>query len=129
MLGMFLVMYVVATLLGFAAYVWLSPRAMWVCVFTVMPVLSALLIYGYLMGMKISRARSLQECVVVAGVWMALSFGLDAVTYILIVPRVSHAAPNWMFFRDQSPWIWMSYLVLLLSAFAAQRAYVKKSVA
>ena len=127
MMGSFLAMYAVATVLGFATYLLASPRVMWICVFTLMPLFSALLLYGYLTRMKISRGTSLRECLLVAGVWIVLSFALDAVTYILVVPRLRHAAPNWAFFQDQSPWIWVSYLVLLLSAFAAQRVYVRKA--
>jgi hypothetical protein len=55
-----------------------------------------------------------------------LSFSLDAITYVLIVPHFRHSPPNWTFFSDQSPWIWMSYLVLLLSALAAQQTYARR---
>jgi hypothetical protein len=116
-------MYVIATLVGFGTYLWFSPFVMWVAVFTLMPAVSAVLIYGYLRRFSFSREASLHESLVLTGVWMLLSFCLDAVTYVLIVPHLSHSRPNWTFFRDQSPWIWLSYLVLILSALAAQRLY------
>ena len=119
-------MYLVATALGFLTYLLLSPLVMWICVFTLMPVVSGLLIYFYLLRMKVSRARSLRESLVVTAVWVALSFALDAITYILVVPAVSHAPRNWTFFQDQSPWIWLSYLVLLVSALGARFAYWRK---
>jgi hypothetical protein len=91
-------------------------------VFTVMPVLSALLIYVYLRRMKFSQGASLRESLVVTAAWIVLSFGLDAVVYIVIIPFLSHVAPNWTFFRDQSPWNWLSYVVLLFSGLAAHQA-------
>lgn len=119
----FVVMYLVATVVGFGTYLWLSPLAMWVAVFTLMPVVSAGLIYSYLRRFSFRPEASLYESLVVAAVWMLLSFCLDAATYILIVPHLSHSRPNWTFFHDQSPWIWLCYLVLILSALAAQRLY------
>lgn len=124
--GMFFVMYTIATLVGFATYVWFSLLVMWVAVFTFMPAVSALLIYGYLRKFQFSSQTSLYESMILTGMWMLLSFCLDAATYVLIVPHLSHSKPNWTFFRDQSPWIWLSYLVLILSALAAQRLYRRR---
>ena len=125
--GTFLAMYLIATILGFATYLLLSPLAMWISVFTVMPALSALLIYVYLRRMKVSQGASLRESLVVTAAWIVLSFGLDAVVYIVIIPFLSHVAPNWTFFRDQSPWIGLSYVVLLFSGLAAHQAYGRKA--
>ena len=121
--GTFIAMYVIATCVGFATYFWWSPFAMWVAVFTLMPAVSALLIYGYLRKLSFSAEASLYESLLLTGAWIVLSFCLDAVTYVLIIPHLSHSNPNWTFFRDQSPWIWFSYLVLIFSAVAAQRLY------
>lgn len=52
--------------------------------------------------------------------WIALSFAFDALTYIIVVPAVFHANPNWTFFVDQSPWIWISYGVLFASGYAGE---------
>jgi hypothetical protein len=125
--GTFLAMYIIATILGFATYLLLSPLAMWISVFTVMPVLSALLIYVYLRTMKVSKEASLRESLAITLVWIVLSFGLDAVVYIVVIPFFSHVASNWTFFQDQSPWIWLSYVVLLLSGLVARQAYGRKA--
>jgi hypothetical protein len=125
--GTFFVMYGIATLVGFGAYFLFSPLIMWVAVFTLMPIISALLVYGYLLKQKLSPRASFRESLLLAGVWMLLSFSLDAITYIVVVPCLRHSAPNWCFFHDQSPWIWISYLVLLFSALVAQRAYVRRN--
>jgi hypothetical protein len=125
--GTFLAMYLIATILGFVTYLLLSPLAMWISVFTVMPVLSALLIYVYFRRIKFSQGASLRESLVVTAAWIVLSFGLDAVVYIVIIPFLSHVAPNWTFFRDQSRWIWLSYVVLLFSGLAVHQAYGRKA--
>ena len=121
--GTFLCMYAIATLVGFGTYLWLGPLAMWVAVFKLMPIVSAFLIYRYLRQFAFSAGASLHESLTLTGAWMLLSFCLDAVTYILIVPHFNHGRPNWGFFRDQSPWIWLSYGVLLISALGAQQLY------
>ena len=122
----FAAMYFVATIAGFATYLLISPVAMWICVFTLMQVVSALLMYWYLVKMRISRQASLIETFYLVLAWIGLSFGLDAVTSIFIIPAVSHAAPNWTFFRDQSPWIWLSYAVLLVCAYAGHRLHLRR---
>ena len=88
-----------------------------------MPTVSALLMYFYLRRLKIRQDASLRESLLVAAFWILLSFGLDSVVYIAIIPLCTPIAPNWTFFRDQSPWIWLSYAVLLSSAAAACHAY------
>ncbi len=124
-LASFAAMYLIATIIGFATYLLISPVAMWISVFTFMPVVSAWLIYRYLHKMRFTPKASLAECVNLLLVWIGLSYGLDALTYILIIPAFKHTPPNWTFFQDQSPWIWLSYAVLLLSGYLGRWAYVK----
>jgi hypothetical protein len=123
--GTFAAMYFIATIVGFATYLLLGPTAMWISVFTLMPVVSALLIYGYLRKMQFAADLSFVESVRLLMVWIGLSISLDAVTYILLIPAINHTTPNWTFFRDQSPWIWLSYAVLALSACVARWAYLR----
>jgi hypothetical protein len=82
--------------------------------------------YWYLVKMRISRQSSLAEVFILVLAWIALSFGMDAIAYIFIIPSVSHTAPNWTFFRDQSPWIWLSYGVLLVSAYIGHRLHLRR---
>ena len=125
-ISFFAAMYLIATALGFTMYLLLSPNAMWVSVFTLMPIISAELIYVYLKKMNFNRESTLRESFRLSVIWIALSFGFDALTYIVIVPEVGHTAANWTFFRDQSPWIWLSYLVLLASAWAGRWVYLRR---
>ncbi len=92
-----------------------------------MPVVSAVLIYAYLRKLKISKEASLRESLLLAAAWILLSFALDSAVYIAVIPFFRHVAANWTFFRDQSPWIWLSYAVLLLSALAARNVYRRKA--
>ena len=91
-----------------------------------MPIVNALLMYWYLVRMRISRQASLTEVLYLVLAWIALSFGLDAATYIFIIPALNHTASNWAFFRDQSPWIWLSYAVLLVSAYIGHRLNLRR---
>ncbi len=121
----FATMYAIATILGFATYFFLSPTAMWVSVFTLMPAVSAWLIYRYLQKMKFKRDASMAECAKLLVVWIFLSFAFDALAYIAVIPSLMHTSPNWTFFRAQSPWIWLSYAVLLVSGYVGRRAYLR----
>jgi hypothetical protein len=126
MVGTFAAMYLLATIVGFATYFLMSVRVMWICVFTFMPIVCAGLIYAYLQRLAVSRYATFREASILVAVWIGLSFCLDAITYIVVIPMTSHRALNWTFFRDQSPWIWLSYAVLLLSAYAGRWAYLKR---
>lgn len=122
----FVVMYLIATVVGFATYVLISPTAMLVAVFTFMPLVCALLITGYLAQVRASVAGSARDTAVLVAVWIVLSILFDAVTYILVVPAVTGASPNWGFFTQQSPWIWYAYLVLVLCGVAGRWLYVAR---
>lgn len=125
-LAAFLIMYLVATCLGFATYLQLGPVAMWISVFTIMPVISALLICWFLVKIRCAPGRSLREMLVLVVIWIALSFGFDAITYVLIIPSLTHASANWTFFVDQSPWIWLSYAVLFIAGYAGRWLYLRR---
>ena len=122
-------MYVIASVVGFATYLLIGPRAMWISVFTLMPVVSAVLIYWYLRGMHFPKNNSLKETALLVLFWISFSFVSDAATYILIIPSANQIDPNWTFFQDQSPWIWLCYAVLLVSGFAGRWMYVRKPYA
>ena len=125
-IGLFLTMYIIATVLGCLSYLLIGPVAMWLSVFTVMPAISAALVYIYLEKMKFISEAVLRESMYLAAVWIGLSFGFDALTYIVIIPAVIHTSANWTFFRDQSPWIWLSYLILFVSSLAAHNVYARR---
>lgn len=119
-------MYVVATILGFATYLLINPLAMWIAVFAVMPVVAALLIYWYLIQIHCLPARSANEMMILVSAWIVLSFLLDALTYIFLVPAFADQPRNWTFYADQSPWIWLSYAVLILSGIAGRLLFLRR---
>ena len=99
--------------------------AMLVAVFAVMPVVCALLITGYLVLIRASAAGSARDTVVLVVVWIVLSIVFDAGTYVLVLPAVTGASPNWGFFAQQSPWIWYCYLLLVLCGVVGRWLYLK----
>jgi len=117
--------YLIATVVGFATY-FISEVVMWLSIFIAMPVVFCILAYSYLTKARCRAAEARAEMVRLISFWIGLSFALDAITYIGIVPMASGMNPNWHFFLDQSPWIWISYLVLIASGFAAVLAFEKR---
>jgi hypothetical protein len=122
----FLVMYAIATAVGFAAYILISPTAMLVAVFAFMPVVCALLIAGYLVLIRASAADSARDTMILVVEWIAMSIAFDALTYVLVLPAVAGTSPNWAFFAEQSPWIWCAYLILVLCGVAGRRLYLTR---
>ena len=125
MLFAFGMMYVAATALGFASYFLFNPAIMWLCVFLLMPVVAAFLVWWYLDQVHFPFGRSFEEALKLVSAWIILSFVLDAITYIVLIPRLQHRPVAWTFFRDQSPWIWLSYGVLLASGLGGRSIFLQ----
>lgn len=106
---LFFIGYVIATAVGFVLYL-IGPLTMWVGMFTIMPVVFAYLAYRY--HKRYAVTSTPVEIIKLSAYWILLSFVLDALIYIAILPVASGAKPNWTFFVDQSPWIWLAYASL-----------------
>ena len=124
--GLFLLGYVVGTVVGFALY-FVNEVLMWVGLFTLMPAVFAVLFYLYLGKVACPPETSLSEVIRVALYWSALSFLLDALAYIAVVPVIFGTPANWGFFTDQSPWIWLSYLSIFAMGLAGRWLYLRRS--
>jgi hypothetical protein len=122
----FLLGYAIATVVGFSLY-YVSVIVMWVGTFTLMPIVFVYLFYLYLRKVRCEAEESLRETVRVVIYWAALSFLLDALVYIAVVPAVFGVSQNWRFFIDQSPWIWLCYMVMLVVGLAGRWLYVRNS--
>lgn len=122
----FLFGYAIATVVGFSLY-YVSVIVMWVGIFTLMPIVFVYLFYLYLRKVRCEAKKSLRETIRVVIYWAALSFLLDALVYIAIVPAVFGVPANWRFFIDQSPWIWLCYTVMLFVGLAGRWLYVRSS--
>ncbi len=120
----FLIGYAIATLYGFLLY-YVSEILMWISMFTLMPAVFAYLFYRYLKIIRITPAASFMESLGLVLYWIGFSFALDATAYILIIPLIFRAPPNWTFFIDQSPWIWLCYLMLFCVGYTGRWFYLR----
>ncbi len=119
---LFLLGYLIATAVGFTLY-YVNETTMWIATLTIMPAIFAYLVYWYLRHVQCLQADSLSQTGYLVGYWIILSFLLDACVYILVVPAAFGAPANWRFFVDQSPWIWLNYLVLIGAGMAGRWTY------
>jgi hypothetical protein len=123
-LKLFLTGYLIATIVGFAAY-YISPELMWILMFTLMPVVFGYLFYLYLYKTDCRKSETSRETTGLAISWIILSFMIDALVYIIIVPLVYNQNSNWTFFIDQTPWIWMNYLTIFILGYISRIFYHK----
>lgn len=123
---LFLIGYIIATTVGFVTY-YISIDLMWITMFSLMPVLFGYLFYLYLKKSKCEISEMLNETTRLVLLWIVLSFLFDALVYIIIVPILYGHKPNWTFFIDQSPWIWLNYMILFILGHGARLIYLKNS--
>jgi len=106
--GYFVLAYGIATVVGFLTY-GISETLMWIVMFTLMPLVFGCFFYLYLKKCRCPESALFRETNVLIGAWIAASFLLDGLVYIVVIPAISGRRPNWTFFIDQSPWIWLNY--------------------
>ena len=116
--------YLVATVVGFATF-YIHVAVMWIAIFTLMPLVFGYLFYTYLRRTGCEPSRSLRETNSLILLWVVLSFLVDALVYIAVVPLVFGEPSNWTFFVDQSPWIWLCYLSILGLGHVSRLFYLK----
>lgn len=116
--------YLIATVVGFSTF-YIHVTVMWVAIFTLMPVVFGYLFYTYLRRSGCERSRSLRETNLLVLLWIILSFLVDALVYIVVVPLVSGQPSNWTFFMDQSPWIWLNYLTIVVLGHVSRFFFLK----
>ena len=105
--------YLIATTVGFVTY-YISIDLMWVTIFTLMPVIFGCLFYLYLKKTKCVISETFKETNRLVMLWIVISFLLDALVYIIVVPLFYGLKSNWTFFIDQSPLIELNYATLLI---------------
>ncbi|RPH35327.1 hypothetical protein EHM92_06375 [bacterium] len=123
----FLLGYLIATIGGVLMYYLVSETVMWLFTMTVMPALFLILAYKYFR--KNLRAASPffdRDLLSLIVCWVALSCIMDAIVYVLLSPLLLGLPPNWTFFSDQSPWIWMNYITIILIVLVAKGFYYEK---
>ena len=117
--------YGIGTVVGFSTY-YIHITVMWIALFTVMPVVFGYLFYFYLRKTNCEKSRSFRETNLLVLFWIVFSFLLDALVYIAIVPLVYGYSSNWTFFIDQSPWIWLNYLTIIVLGHISRLFYLRK---
>jgi len=110
---LFFVGYIIATIVGFVTY-YTRVELMWISIFTLMPLIFGYLFYTYLKKTDCKISETLKETNRLITLWIILSFLLDAIVYIIIVPVIFKRISNWTFFIDQSPWIWLNYMTIVI---------------
>ena len=118
--------YLIAIAVGWVSFT--NPPLMWALTFTLMPVVFACLAYWYFRGVRPGVGEKRREAVRLTLFWVILSFALDAIVFIVVIPLAFGAKANWAFFIDQSPWIWLCYAVLVPIVFIGLYAYQKSSL-
>ena len=116
--------YAIATAVGWVTFT--KPILMWALTFTVMPLVFAGLACWYFRSVKPSARDATGEAIRLTSLWISLSFALDALVFIAIIPLAFGAKANWTFFIDQSPWIWLCYAVLVPIVFSGLHVYQRR---
>jgi hypothetical protein len=119
--------YLIATILGFSTYYIINVIAMWVVMFTIMPIIFGYFFYRYLKNTAGSNSNMFQETNILIVFWIVSSFLLDGFVYIAFVPIIYGYRPNWTFFIDQSPWIWLNYCTIIILGHSSRYFYIRKA--
>lgn len=121
--------YSAATLGGVILYYRASDTVMWFFTMSVMPALYLVLAYKYFRKNLADPAPFFdRDLFSLAAYWLLLSYFLDALVYVFLAPWSLGSSPNWTFFRDQSPWIWINYFTLAVIVVVAKWFYSRKRV-
>ncbi len=116
--------YLVATIVGFSTY-YIHITVMWIATMTLMPVVFGYLFYIYLRRIKCTRSESIKQTNYLILFWIILSFLLDALVFIIVVPIIFGNPSNWTFFLDQSPWIWLNYFAIIILGYISRFFYLR----
>ena len=117
--------YLIGTVVGFITF-YINPIIMWIALFTIMPVVFGCFFFMYLKNKQTGSKESFQETNKLILLWIVLSFLLDGIVYIVFIPLFLGAQPNWTFFLDQSPWIWLNYLTIIILGHVSRLIYMKR---
>ena len=122
----FIYAYLIATIVGFISF-HISIIFMWIVLFTLMPLVFGYVFYLYLKktGCKITEITKETNSLII--LWIIVSFFMDGIAYIFIIPIIFGYKSNWTFFIDQTPWIWLNYLTLVLIGYTSRYFFIKNT--
>ena len=121
----FALAYLIATIVGFTTF-YIHEILMWISMFTIMPIVFGYFFYLYLKKASSNASTLLRETNILILFWIIASFLLDGLVYIVIVPIIFGNKSNWTFFKDQSPWIWLNYLTIILLGHISRLILIKR---
>jgi len=121
----FALAYLIATIVGFTTF-YIHETLMWISTFTIMPIVFGYFFYLYLKKASSNASTLLRETNILILFWIIASFLLDGLVYIVIVPIIFGNKSNWTFFQDQSPWIWLNYLTIILLGHISRLILIKR---
>jgi hypothetical protein len=121
----FCLAYLIGTIVGFITF-YIHVIVMWIVMFTLMPIVFGYFFYHYLKKTECKISESVRETNLLIIVWILASFLLDAIVYIIIVPIIYGYKSNWTFFADQSPWIWLNYLAIIIIGYCGRFYFLRR---
>jgi H+/Cl- antiporter ClcA len=121
----FFLAYIIGTVVGFATY-YIHEVVMWISLFTIMPVVFGYYFYMYLKNSACDPKAAKRETNILVAFWIILSFLLDALAYTVIMPLAFHIKPNYTFFIEQSPWIWLNYATIIILGHISRVIFQKR---
>ena len=122
----FIYAYLIATIVGFISY-HISTIFMWIVLFTLMPLVFGYVFYLYLKKTECKITEITKETNSLIIFWIIVSFFTDGIAYIFIIPIIFGYKSNWTFFIDQTPWIWLNYLTLVLIGYTSRYFFIKNT--
>ena len=120
----FFLAYLIGTILGFVTF-YIHITVMWISLFTIMPIVFGYFFYLYLKNSNCSLEDSFRASSMLILFWIISSFVLDGFVYVVVIPFVLGVPSNWMFFVDQSPWIWLNYATIVVLGYISKWVYLK----
>jgi hypothetical protein len=121
----FCLAYSIGTIIGFITF-YIHVIVMWIVLFTIMPIIFGYYFYRYLKKTDCEVSESLKETNMLILLWIITSFLLDAIVYIIIVPILYGTQSNWTFFVDQSPWIWLNYMAIIIIGHCGRYFFLRR---
>ena len=122
----FIYAYLIATIVGFISYN-ISIIFMWIILFTLMPLVFGYVFYLYLKKTECKITEVTKETNSLIIFWIIVSFFMDGIAYIFIIPIIFGYKSNWTFFIDQTPWIWLNYLTLVLIGYTSRYFFIRNT--
>jgi hypothetical protein len=102
----------------------LGKAAMWVNLLSLVTLVGALLVFIDLYQTRRASSKAVGATVALVVQWASLFFATEFVYGFLLGPGVHGLRSDMALYREQSPWIWMTYAILPVSGTIGCSAYL-----